>query len=115
MRRWFALLAGAALALGGCGGARSASGTSASNCVRPLEAALVSAPAGARFRGLAEVPGRAGPRLGVARSRTPYCVVLFVVPAPRPYALREVFRLGGEHVLAKAKLPLGRLRGSDLA
>lgn len=104
-----------AAALCACGGARSAGGTSAANCVRPLEAALVHAPAKAHFRGLAEVPGRAGPTLGVPRSRAPYCVVLFEVPGPSAHLVREVYRLGATRPLTRRELPLRRLRPPDLA
>jgi|GEM_PF-5629273 hypothetical protein len=107
-------IAALAISLSACGGARSTQGTSASNCVASLEAALTQAPQHAQFRGLAEVPGRAGPRFGVRRSRRPYCVVLFELPGRR-LVLREVFRLGGMRPILTRTLPARRLRPADIA
>lgn len=104
-----------AVAVAACGGARSAGGTSAANCVRPLEAALVHAPPHAHFRGLAEIPGRVGPTFGVPRSRVPYCVVLFESFGPPAHLIREVYRLDATRPLSTHTLALRRLRPADLA
>lgn len=72
------VVAGALLAA--CGGARSTSGTSAANCVAPLEHAIQAAPSYDQFRGLAQVDARGLEHFGFRPEHgvRAYCVVLFL-------------------------------------
>lgn len=70
----------AGILLAACGGARSASGTSAANCVVPLQRAVEMAPPHDQFRGLAQVGPSGLARFGFhpqPQARA-YCVVLFL-------------------------------------
>lgn len=77
--RWLPALAGLAIVLSSCGGAKSAGGTSAANCVNPLQKALLRAPSADEFRGLAQVGKEQMQRLGFTHVSTSgkYCVVMF--------------------------------------
>jgi len=77
-RAW--VVAAAGMLLAACGGARSVSGTSAANCVVPLQRALEMAPAHDQFRGLAQVGPPALRHFGFhPRPRVrAYCVVFFL-------------------------------------
>ncbi len=82
-RRLAGLLVAAAVLLASCGGAPSNAGTSASNCVKSLERALVSAPSDLHFRGLAKMSGNDLDHFGMHLvKRGAYCVVIFRVEKP---------------------------------
>jgi hypothetical protein len=62
---------------GGCGGAKSEAGTSASNCLMALEQALRSAPSSYVFRGLSQIGYREAGSLGFfGRRGHNYCLVI---------------------------------------
>jgi len=90
-RRLVGLVVACAITLASCGGAPSNAGTSASNCVKSLERALLSVPSDFHFRGLAKMSAAGLAHWGMHVAKKPaYCVVIFRVEMP---GHRSYFRL----------------------